>query len=93
MTKTNFLGFIILSCLIVFAFTQSYENSVTDVNNNVSIIHHDCNCTSALGGSVSSTCRDACDCTCVSGFFTCSCACRCPNDHRTDVDVEKTFDP
>lgn len=84
----------------VFAFVFMLFSTVTaiGVNSNPTFpaydqslnkkpLHHSCSCSGVFGGSASATCRDACNCTCVSGFFSCSCACDCSGENHASVPV------
>ncbi|MFN7117415.1 MAG: hypothetical protein ACK4TA_11490 [Saprospiraceae bacterium] len=54
-------------------------------------LHHTCSGTSVLGGTCSGTCRDGCDCTCDSGWTSCTCRCsgggNCGGGNQTNIDL------
>ncbi|HKK76691.1 MAG TPA: hypothetical protein VJ953_16560 [Saprospiraceae bacterium] len=75
--------------LVFASITVSYErNVVKDYDTFTEFLHHTCNGTSAIGGTCSATCRDAADCSCTSGFFTCSCSCTIATEDQTSIEVE-----
>ncbi len=71
------MKFLVLSSVI--GLLSIFYNFSPSFLNEESILHHTCSCTASMGGTAEATCTDTQNCTCSSGFFSCSCKCSNPS--------------
>ena len=81
---TSTIGLVLIFFSLNNPFSDSEKKSESE-----NLVHHNCACSATLGGTAEATCVDSQNCTCTSGFFSCSCRCSSPTQKNgTSLTIE-----